>query len=333
MKQRESKEAELELKSITKSKKKLVPVKRNKYSKKSRELHDVIEENHESLRKEIERLKSLADIDKESSSEEELVELESQSRLDSDRSLVWDNQGDLASPLKDTGDLLDTSFRFEEDQDSLPPALSRERSVSVSINRASYLTLESGEILDIQPVCRNLNKRFDYLRPSSEPRSLASQDSFLERNLKAKEVETLNLISEEVEELNENNFEEENLAADKMEENVYKEHLKRLKSEQRKVKRKIDGYTASDVTITDKDEFRTYLKDARNEYETFEDAADAVIDQLDAEVDALRIDEVEALVRELSSTIKKNEKEVKEKIAEVMAQAAINAPQSEADKR
>ena len=128
--------------------------------------------------------------------------------------------------LKDTSDLLDTSFRFEEDQDSLPPALSRERSVSVSVNRASYLTLESGEILDIQPVCRNLNKRFDNLRPSSEPRSLASQDSFLERNLKAKEVETLNLISEEVEELNENNFEEEeNLAAVEMEENIFKDHL------------------------------------------------------------------------------------------------------------
>ena len=90
------------------------------------------------------------------------------------------------------------------------------------------MTLESGEILYIQSVCRNLNKRFEILRPS-EPRGLARQDSFLQRNLKAKEVETLNLISEEVEELKEDNFEEEeNLAADKMEENVYKEHLKRL---------------------------------------------------------------------------------------------------------
>ena len=125
VKQREDKEVELELKSITKSKKKLLPVEKKKnHLKKSRELHDEIEENHESLRKEIERLKSLADIDEESSSEEELAELESRSRLDSDRSLVWDSQGDLASPLKDTSDILDTSFRFEEDQDSLPPALS-----------------------------------------------------------------------------------------------------------------------------------------------------------------------------------------------------------------
>ena len=107
--------------------------------------------------------------------------------MDSDRSLVWDIQWDLSSPLKDTSDLLDTSFRFVEDQDSLPPALSRERSVLVSVNRASYLTLESGDIVDIQPVCRNLNQRLNDSRPSS----LASQGSFLERNLKAKEVETL----------------------------------------------------------------------------------------------------------------------------------------------
>ena len=121
---------ELELQGIQKSKKKLLPrVKRKNYIKKSSELHDAIEKNQGSLEKEIERLKSLADIDEKTSSEEESEELESRSRLDSDRSLVWDNQGDLASPLKDTSDLLDTSFTFVEDQDSLPPALSRERSV------------------------------------------------------------------------------------------------------------------------------------------------------------------------------------------------------------
>ena len=58
MKRSDFEKAELELKSITKSKKKLLPVEKQKNLKKSRELHDVIEENHESLRKEIERLKS-----------------------------------------------------------------------------------------------------------------------------------------------------------------------------------------------------------------------------------------------------------------------------------
>ena len=55
--------AELELQGIQKSKKKLLPrVKRKNYIKKSRELHDAIKNNQESLEKEIERLKSLADI-------------------------------------------------------------------------------------------------------------------------------------------------------------------------------------------------------------------------------------------------------------------------------
>ena len=93
-------------------------------------MHNAIEKNQDNLEIEIERLKYLDDIvEKTISSEEESVELESRSRLDSDRSLVWDNQWDLSSPLKDTSDPLDTSFRFAEDQDSLPPALSRERSV------------------------------------------------------------------------------------------------------------------------------------------------------------------------------------------------------------
>ena len=136
--------AELELQGIQKSKKKLLPrVKRKKYSKKSHELHNAIEKNQDSLEIEIERLK-----------------------LDSDRSLVWDNQWNLSSPLKDTSYLLNTFFRFVEDQDSPPPALSRERSVSVSGNRSSYLTLESDVIVDIQPVCRNLNQRFNDSRPS-----------------------------------------------------------------------------------------------------------------------------------------------------------------------
>ena len=51
---------------------------------------------------------------------------------------------------------MSTFFRFVEDQDSFPPAISRERSVSVSVNRANYSNMESGETLYIQPVGRNL---------------------------------------------------------------------------------------------------------------------------------------------------------------------------------
>ena len=59
--------------------------------------------------------------------------------------------------------------------------------------------------------------------------SLASQGSFLERNLKAKEVETLIWISEEAEEMDEDNFvAKESLAAVIMEENNYEEHFIKL---------------------------------------------------------------------------------------------------------
>ena len=74
-----------------------------------------------------------------------------------------------------------------------------------------------------------------------------------------------------------------------------------------------------------------YLYNARNEYGTFEDAADAVIDQLNAELEVIRVDELEALVSELSDMTKKNA--VKEWITNVLAQAVINSPRSEAEKR
>ena len=193
----------------------------------SRELNKVIEDNPEIIKLDIERLKSLADIDENPSSEGDSGEVESsRNQLGSVESLAWDNQGDLNLPLKDTSDLLDFSFR-SEDQDSVPPCLSRERSKSVSVNRASYLTLESGEILDIQPVCRNLNKRFDYLKQSGSC-NLASQDSFLERKLKAKEVEMLNLSAEEADNLDDEVFIPQDSEAAKMEENTYKEHLEEV---------------------------------------------------------------------------------------------------------
>ena len=193
----------------------------------SRELNKVIEDNPEIIKLDIERLKSLADIDENPSSEADSGEVESsRNQLGSVGSLAWDNQGDLNLPLKNTSDLLDFSFR-SEDQDSVPPCLSRERSKSVSVNRASYLTLESGEILDIQPVCRNLNKRFDYLKQSGSC-NLASQDSFLERKLKAKEVEMLNLSAEEADNLDDEVFIPQDSEAAKMEENTYKEHLEEV---------------------------------------------------------------------------------------------------------
>ena len=69
---------QLRITSIQKTKRKLVPkVKAKKYSESSRELNEIIDDNQETIRLEIERLKSLADIDENSSSEGETGEGES----------------------------------------------------------------------------------------------------------------------------------------------------------------------------------------------------------------------------------------------------------------
>ena len=58
--------------------------------------------------------------------------------------------------------------------------------------------------------------------------------------------------------MDEDNFvAKESLAAVIMEENNYEEHFIKLKSDQRKVKSKNNAYNANDVTVADKDEFRT----------------------------------------------------------------------------
>ena len=58
-----------------------------------------------------------------------------------------------------------------------------------------------------------------------------------------------------------------------------------------------------------------------------------IIDLLDPDIESLIVEEIEALVRELSTAIKKNEKEVKEKITEVMEQAFDIAPRNEVYKK
>ena len=75
-----------------------------------------------------------------------------------------------------------------------------------------------------------------------------------------------------------------------------------MKSYHRKVKRKINEYKADDVTIEDKDEFRTYLKEARDAYDTFKVSTDSVIDLLDIDTEKLRVDEIETLLSECLSS-------------------------------
>ena len=159
-------------------KRKSFKVKKLALRKKSHELQQIIEQNKESLSRDIETLCSVVDTDK-TDSEESTEKSDDSVFVSEEEALDWDSQVDISSPLKDTSDLLDTTLNFE-DSESVPPALTRDRSVSVSVNRAKYISLESGEILNLEPVCRNLNQSFC----SENNLRLLSQESFLERNLK-----------------------------------------------------------------------------------------------------------------------------------------------------
>ena len=198
LKQREIKDSSKEKIEFKVSFKKIDTQAKGKRRARSLQLQDQISENQEIIQEEIERLSSLLSTFEQrsrsssSSSSNSVfdtpVSSPSASQLGSGASLAWDNQVDLESPLKDTSDLLDTTFGFHDDRElEQPPALSRERSESVSVNRASYVSHESGQILDLQPVCRSLNRQFE-TPESSGALGLISQDSFLERNLQAKEA-------------------------------------------------------------------------------------------------------------------------------------------------
>ena len=178
---------------------------RTRLRDRSIELYQESERDTEALNKQIEELCS-KDNPEQSSSEESVVgagdesDAEESLKVDppqkfvSESSLVWDGQGDLQSPLKDTSDILDTYFPFSANQESLPPALSRGRSVSVSVNRADYSSLSTGEILELHPVCRDLNRRFEAEDPGpGSSVELISQDSFLDRNLRAKQIEIIKI--------------------------------------------------------------------------------------------------------------------------------------------
>ena len=212
---------------------KSLKVKRLQLRKKSYELQKTIEENKESLDKDIKKACSVFDVDS-TDSEESNKESDESVFVSEERDLDWDDQVDVRSPLKDTSDILDTTFNLEEESESVPPALARRRSVSVSVNRARYIGLEPGGVLDLQPVCRSLNQSFGLENNSRLP----SQESFLERNIRAKEVEALNIIEEGEE--NENIvFDDINIESDKevkMDEQTYANHVKSFRLKSTKIK-------------------------------------------------------------------------------------------------
>ena len=301
LKKRESREERERLQfKLIKKKKKKSSITKAKEERRARLdiLQKEIQENQVIIEEGISNLSSFQDCsessDSLSSSEVSDAVFESPesspkaSQLGSEVSLLWDNQVDLESPLKDTSDLLDT-FGFSGDKESSPPpALSRDRSASVSINRASYLCDETGEILNLQPVCRNLNRVLDNNPGPSGASGLISQDSFLERNLQAREIENLRIIQESEENIEDDECvdEDHNLVEEEnnlltMDEANFKEKVDALKKGYRRVQSKISSYTSEDVSVADKDEYKEHLKAIRIKYEEFVEKVNTVMDELD----------------------------------------------------
>ena len=357
LKQRESREEKegRQLKTIKKKKSKssITKAKEERRAKLD-SLQREIEANQVVIEEGISNLSSIQEwsdnSDSSSSSETSDTVFESPvssprtSQLGSGVSLLWDNQVDLKSPLKDTSDLLDTTFGFSGDRESgssPPPALSRERSVSVSVNRASYLCDETGEILTLQPVCRSLNRVLDNNPGPSGASGLISQDSFLERNLQAREVESLRIIHESEESSDdEKNADEDSELLEpeennsvKMDETVYQGKVQALKKSYRRVQNKIKSYTAEDVTVVDKDEYKEHLKSIRKKYDEFIEEVNTVIDDLDEEIETLRVDELNKIIDDATGALKKNENEVKNKVAQLLAEYEENRPLSKKEQK
>ena len=119
----------------------------------------------------VSEVNQIKEISVTESEDTEIQQIEGSVKTGSSQSLDWDSQADIDSPLKEC-DLLETSF-FE--QDFLPPALSKDRSESVSVNRANLVDLGE-EGFGLEPVCRNLNSSFDnYLKEGES--DLINQDT------------------------------------------------------------------------------------------------------------------------------------------------------------
>ena len=148
---------------------------------------------------------------------------------------------------------------------------------------------------------------------------LISQDSFLERNLQAREVENLRIINES----EESNADEKNVDEDheletevsnsvKMDETNYQAKKEALKKIYRRVQVKIKSYTVENVRIVDKEEYKEHLKSIRKKYDDFIEEVNTVIDELDEEEEALRVEELNKLMDDATSALMKNENEVKD---------------------
>ena len=256
---------------------------------------------------EIKRLATLFDLVEDSE--------QSKQFLGSSSSLDWDSKADVESPLKEV-DLLDTTFF---DQDFLAPALSKTRSVSVSVNRANYVDIGE-EVFDLQPVCSGSNSFFDNNLEELDS-GLINQDTLLNRNLKLIEQNILEQIVESESE------------GETMDATAYNNQLNIVKQVARRVRTKIAGFTEEFVTILDKEDYKVKLQEIRQTYDGFTNKANELLDGLiEVQIDdAPRIQEVSAVVDEVTARVKENEVKVKNKVAEVVAAHEASKPPSKGE--
>ena len=228
--------------------------------------------------------------------------------IGSSESLDWDAKGDIESPLKD-----------EEEGcivESLPPALSRFRSASTSINRVNQVDVDEIDF-DFQPVCKDLNSLL-----ATEGTEQSLQDTILRNNLRFCEERLLEGILEENsnKSLSHSHSEEAFDAIMSMEAATYGARLKHVKSEAWSVEYSINNFTEEDVTIVDKDDFKDRLKEIRQLNENFVTAAKGLLNDLTevSEEDRGRVIEVNTIIQNLSTKLRDNENKIKNKMAELI---------------
>ena len=95
------------------------------------------------------------------------------------------------------------------------------------------------------------------------------------------------------------------------------------------------SYGADDVSVADKDEYKHQFKDIRQVYEACIEEANTLLDKFVKKegIDKPRVDEVNQLKNSLTRKMKNNEKEVKERIIEVLADHEGSRPLTEAEKK
>ena len=110
----------------------------------------------------------------------------------------------------------------------------------------------------------------------------------------------------------------------------YKRKMKALKGAVRRAEDEISSYVADCVTA-DKETVQMKLKDIRLVFKVSMDMANNFIDELneDDQTDEMRITEIVGLKKALTAKLIKNEKEVNERLTEVLiAKAEVNTPEN-----